>query len=369
MEATKELYNERITRIKKAIKLEKNDRTPVIPFVDAFLATATGVKLSDFVLDLNKSHEVMIDGTKLLGDIDAASGSCSTAQLSGMICLSNLKLPGRELPDNMLWQIDEREVMTTDDYDTILNNGFEVFQANYHSTRINVDLAAVGEWALKCPQFDKDMKDEGYPIYLGGAISHPIDYLSGGRTMGKFMVDLRRMPDKIEAVMDVITDANIKAMKQVVKNAVEPVTVFVAMARACPDFYNPKMWERFIWKYLKKITEAIIETGIPASFHVDANWERGLDYFREFPKGTCVFETDGTTDIYKIKEKLGDRMCIKGDVHAAKLALGTPDEVYNYSTQLIKDMGTGFILSSGCSVPANAKLENVKAMIAAATGK
>ena len=29
----------------------------------------------------------------------------------------------------------------------------------------------------------------------------------------------------------------------------------------------------------------------------------------------------------------------------------------------------GFILQSGCDIPANAKLENVKAMVAAATGK
>jgi uroporphyrinogen-III decarboxylase len=61
-------------------------------------------------------------------------------------------------------------------------------------------------------------------------------------------------------------------------------------------------------------------------------------------------------------------MCIKGDVQAAKLALGNPDEIYNYCTKLIKDMGPGFILSSGCSVPPNAKVENVKAMIAAANG-
>lgn len=52
------------------------------------------------------------------------------------------------------------------------------------------------------------------------------------------------------------------------------------------------------------------------------------------------------------------------------LTLGTPDEVYNYSTKLIKDLGpTGYILGQGCDIPPNSKVENVKAMIAAATGK
>lgn len=368
MKTAQELYNERLTRIKKAIAFEKTDRTPVVPYADAFLSIANGVKLSDYVSNPEISNKVQIDGVKYFG-FDGSSGSYSNAQMMGMIFFSNLKLPGRELPDNMLWQIDEREFMTADDYDTIINKGFTEFQNNFYATKINVDFKKVGEIITKVPQFDRNVRDEGYPLYYAGAISHPVDYLSGGRTMSKFMMDLRRIPEKVEAAMDMITDANIKTMKLGLQNAVDPVSVFIAMGRGCPDFYNPKLWERFIWKPLKKITDAVIETGVIANFHIDANWERALDYFKDFQKGTCVFETDGTTDIYKIKEKLGDRMCIKGDVQAAKLTLGTPDEVYNYSTQLIKDMGTGFILGSGCGVPPNAKVENVKAMVSAATGK
>jgi uroporphyrinogen-III decarboxylase len=140
-------------------------------------------------------------------------------------------------------------------------------------------------------------------------------------------------------------------------------------ARGASEFFAPKLWKRFIWKYLKETVDVIIEEGAIADIHIDSNWERDLSFFREFPKAKCVFETDSATDIHKIKEVLGDHMCIKGDVPAAKLALGTPDEVYNYCKQLINDMGPGFILSSGCSIPPNAKLENVKAMISAATGK
>ncbi|OAA83778.1 uroporphyrinogen decarboxylase family protein [Clostridium coskatii] len=105
------------------------------------------------------------------------------------------------------------------------------------------------------------------------------------------------------------------------------------------------------------------------AIHCDGNWERDLSYFKDFPKGKVIFETDGMTDIYKIKEVLGSTVCIKGDVPAAKLVLSTPDDIYSYSKKLIDDMGTGFILASGCSIPPNAKVENVKAMISAATGR
>lgn len=72
----------------------------------------------------------------------------------------------------------------------------------------------------------------------------------------------------------------------------------------------------------------------------------------------------------KLAEVMADRMCINGDVPPSLLALGTEDEVYNYSAKLIKETGSeGFILGQGCDIPVNAKIENVKAMISAATGK
>ena len=41
----------------------------------------------------------------------------------GTIILSSTKLPGRELPDDKLWQVDEKGLMTEEDYDTIINKG------------------------------------------------------------------------------------------------------------------------------------------------------------------------------------------------------------------------------------------------------
>jgi uroporphyrinogen-III decarboxylase len=49
------------------------------------------------------------------------------------------------------------------------------------------------------------------------------------------------------------------------------------------------------------------------------------------------------------------------------LAYGSANDVYDYCTKLIRDVGpkTGLILSSGCDCPLNAKDENVDAMIQA----
>lgn len=368
MKTTQELYNERFTRFKKALNLEKPDRTPVVMMGDSFCAVQQGVKLSEFCKSIEYSNKVIVDSLKYFEDFDGATATFNVARIFPLIFMSRIKLPGRELPDNMLWQLDERELMTVEDYDTIINKGWSSFMPGFVEDKLKVDLGALTEEMAYIPQAMKNVEDAGFVVYSPVVTTTVNEYLGGGRSMTKFMRDLFRMPDKVEAVLEVIQKENLESLRQQIRQ-LKPTVVFVSPARGASEFYSPKLWERFVWKYIKETADMIIEEGAICDIHCDSNWERDLDYFKAFPKGKCVFETDGTTDIYKIKEKLGDRMCIKGDVPSQKLVLGTPDEVYDYCTRIIKDVGPGLILSSGCSIPPNAKVENIKAMLAAATGK
>jgi len=58
-------------------------------------------------------------------------------------------------------------------------------------------------------------------------------------------------------------------------------------------------------------------------------------------------------------------MCIMGDVPASLLSIGTTEDVVAYCEKLIDIVGKdgGFILSTGCECPIDAKFDNVKAMI------
>jgi len=368
MKSNQELLDERTNRVMKAIALEKTDRTPMVLMADAFCAKHMGVKLADFCSSLKASSKVILDSAKALGDFDGMNSAFAAGPLFPLIFMSKVKMPGRELADDILWQLDEREVMTHEDYDTILNKGWGPFMGEYVTNRLGVDLNTLMGELSDTPQMVKNFNDAGYMIYSPLVMITVNEYLSGGRSMPRFINDLYKMPDKVEAVLDVIQKEQIDMIRLQIR-ATNSKVVFMAPSRGASEFWSPKLWERFVWKYIKGLADAVIEEGAIVNFHIDARWDRDLKYFRSFPKGKAVFETDGATDIYKIKEVLGDRMCIKGDVAAVMLALGTPDEVYNYCTKLINDMGPGFILSCGCSAPPNAKLENVKAMISAATGK
>jgi uroporphyrinogen-III decarboxylase len=60
---------------------------------------------------------------------------------------------------------------------------------------------------------------------------------------------------------------------------------------------------------------------------------------------------------------------LKGDISAALMSIGKPEDVAAYSKRLIDEVGAdgGFILGTGCSVPPDAKFENLRAMVE--TGK
>ncbi|HWQ77287.1 MAG TPA: uroporphyrinogen decarboxylase family protein [Anaerovoracaceae bacterium] len=368
MKTNQELLNERTERFTKTLALEKADRAPIILMIDGFCAVHTGVKMSDFCSSVKRSNEVMLDSIKRLGNVDGVTAAFAVGPIFPLIFMAKVKVPGRELPENMLWQLDESEMMTPEDYDTIINKGWGNFMPDYLINRLGFDLPGAAEQLSYSPQAIQNFNDAGYVVYSPLVTITVNEYLSGGRSMSKFMRDLYKMPDKVEAALEVIQKESLEQLRQQVR-AIKPTVVFVSPARGASEFFAPKLWERFVWKYLKETADMIIEEGAICDIHADGNWERDLDYFLDFPKGKIVFECDGATDIYKIKEKLGDKYCIKGDIPAALMVLGTPDEVYNFCRKRIEDMGTGYILSNGCTCPMNAKLENVEAMIAAATGK
>lgn len=61
-----------------------------------------------------------------------------------------------------------------------------------------------------------------------------------------------------------------------------------------------------------------------------------------------------------------NKIAVWGDVHPSMLCTGSYDDVYKHCMDLKEAYGPGIILSAGCSYPPQSKLENIRAMQAAA---
>ena len=362
--------NDRLTRIRKAVALQKPDRVPVVLEYCSFAAKVTNTTMPEFLLNHKKSVDVMIQAYQLVteaGKIDAMNyGDFSPYDLS-YLWLSKVRVPGVDLPADASFQVLEKEIMTVKDYDRILDGGWPEFYKAFIKERIFENVPS--EYLpFNQPKVDviKEWAKNGVPVLMGGAIAPPFEFLCGGRSLNAFFMDLFDMPDKVLAVMDAMMPHISGPVCQKAKREGYP-GVWVGGWRGAPAMISPEMWNRFFWPYFRRLVLDVVEYGLIPIFHLDSGWDRELARFRELPKGKIIMALDGHTDIFKAKEVLGDHMCIMGDVPATMLAFEDPDTVYAYCSKLIRELGPeGFILQSGCDIPENAKLENVRAMVAAA---
>jgi hypothetical protein len=363
-----DLYGQRMARLKAAIALRKPDRTPVMSWSDAFCANHVGAPMSRFSQEPLFATEVIADSFSRMPGFDACERGTAIPDWLGAAFLSKVKVAGRDLPEGSVWNIDERERLIEGDYDRIATGGWNAFFVEYCRERLDIDVTAFSAKRARAQEDCYHRMDAiGMPVYTVVIVpSSPLEPLSAGRSMGRFIRDLFRTPDRVQAAMDAMMHDFLAVLRQSLRGgARKPLSVFLGCARSSPEFLSPKLFERFTWPYLRQMIQAVLEEGVVANLHLDTRWDRELERFTEFPKGTCLLATDHATDIRKAKAILGSTMCIKGDVPSPLLAFGTPSEVHAYCRRLIEDMGDGFILAPACTMPANAKVENVEAMLAA----
>ena len=365
------LYQERFDRIKKTIALEPVDQVPIAYMGVAFSPRYNGMSIAEFCENPESAAQVTFATAKKL-DFDAvnlASAGRITPLLTA-IWLSRLGVPGRDLPADSLWQVREAEVMTVEDYDTIVNIGWPAFFGSYLPRVIDPQEfgMSMGWMGQNTPRIQQQYRDAGIVIVCDAPVSVgiPFEYLCGGRSMQKFFLDLYRMPDRIKAAMDVIQAAQLEAIK-----AAPPFGgirgTWVGGWRAASALVAPRLWNKFVWPYILEQVEACVAVGITPVLHWDQDWTRDLVRLQELPAKKVILNPDGMTDMRKFKELVGDRMAMMGDIPASILAAGTPDDVYTYvRDQVALFEGRGLILCPGCDAPINTKPENMEAFVAAA---
>jgi hypothetical protein len=338
-----------------------------------------GITQGEHFRNQTRGFQALLEIFDELGGWDIAFTDTMTTPIRNILeAPMIIKVPGQDIPEDDVIQWEETEVLKQEDYDRIIELGWKKFitdfyprfrgwgTAEYH-TRVKrkADLELI---SIKA--FNKQWEQRGIPILGGAGPFSPLMMLSCSRSMTNFMLDTHRIPDKVEAVMDAMVSDIIDVSIQSVKDSgVEPPmgipVALIVLERGGCGYFPVKVFERFELPYLKLMVEAFVAERITPILHFDQDWTLNLPYLKELPRGKCIAQFDSTTDIFKAKEILRDHVCIMGDVSASLLSLGTLSEVVDYCKKLIDMVGKGggFILGVGCSVPVDAKFENVKAMI------
>lgn len=361
-------YEKSLERITNAVQMKKVDKIPVSINGPAFIAHAQGMSIKDYISDFPRAVEETINFLDRIGEVESVQTPIMNPYGQSRQWLSPVAIPGVDLPDDELWQIKEAETMKQEEYEKVFEMGYYSFIDWFLKTKLNDPDAKMADFLKFKPEAIRKTEKKGYVVLNHASLVIPFETFCGGRSLPCFLVDdLIEEPELVDQAFEVASRESLEYYRKMLA-ATKPFAVWVGGWRSSPKYISPPIFDKYVWPDFYAHTMLAIEYGAIPVFHLDGSWELALEYFNELPAGKCIMGLDGTTDIRKAREILGDRMCLMGDVPATKLAFGTPDEVYSYVRSTIEDVGedTGLIICSGCDIPANGKYENVQAMVEAA---
>jgi uroporphyrinogen-III decarboxylase len=217
----------------------------------------------------------------------------------------------------------------------------------------NAALGSLGE----------ELNQLGFPAFCQAACFTPFDVVSDRlRGMRGSMLDMFRQPEKRIEISNKILPVMIGMAASMAMMSGNP-RVFIPLHRGAHGFMSLKQFEKFYWPTLKGLFMGLIEAGlIPCPFF-EGDYTSRLEYLLEIPKGKMIGYFD-CSDIFKVKEILGNHMCIMGNVPSSLLQTGTTEDVKAHCKQLIDVIGNdgGYIMAPRSAID-EVKPENLKAMI------
>lgn len=132
-----------------------------------------------------------------------------------------------------------------------------------------------------------------------------------------------------------------------------------------PALIGPQRFKEFVLPYEIEAAATIQgEYGIPYAIHICGRTDEVHDVWSEV--GSACIEVDHKTNFQSLREKTYGKTALLGNIDTGLLCLGSTGEVGAACENLLKEAGVGakgVILSSGCMLGSNTKLENLRAIV------
>jgi len=399
-------YTARAQRLQDALELKQPDRVPIVLWFGLFLADYAGITRQELFENPEKAHEIL-EEVAMKYQPDAYSGVRLNPEPSKILGDRMTKWPGHGLGPQGSFQFDEHEFMKAEDYDAFLNDpsdfsirsylprafkeleglaklsslGISLF--GYYSLsdttalldpQVITAFEALTKAAKATMKFNKQMATStqkmaelGFPsssFRAGALLEAPFDFMSDTlRGMRGIFLDMMRIPDKL-------LEAEQRVLKIQVDHAIafSEATglkgAFIPLHRGSDGFMSLKQFEKFYWPQLKDMIYQLIDAGIRPFVFYEGVWDQRLEYLAELPKGKTIGEFQDS-DIFKVKEIVGDTMCIFGGMPIPLLKNGTPEEIREHTKEVCERAGKdgGFIMAPSVMELEGIKPENIQVWV------
>jgi hypothetical protein len=179
-------------------------------------------------------------------------------------------------------------------------------------------------------------------------------------------------PDDMTEFMEISTENAVKKVNAVADLKMSPVVLVAEdFATIQGPIFSPDFLEKYLYSYVKKLTEAWKSHGIKVIYHSDGNYKKVIpDLIACGVDGFYCLEPGCGMDIVELKKNWSDMVWAGGLDGIELMERGTVEDVKKEVRRQIIETGVlnsgGIIMGTASEITPNTKPENFKAMLDAA---
>lgn len=328
-----------LERIKAYNKGEEIDRLPCVPIVGNTAARIIGVKVSDFRGNGKLLAKAQIESYKLFkyDSIRIFTDLYTQAEAMGAKVF---------YPYDETAYLEEPALKSINEIDKLEPlNPYKDGNIPHHLEAMKIALDNVGK-----------------EVSVTGALVGPFtnaSFLIGAESLVRLTI---RNPEAVHRLCEISLESALRYAKAIIDIGCTPS---LTDAMSSCTVISPRQFKEFSLPYLKKLIAYIHSRGKSVTLHICGKTNKIWEYMVE--AGADCISIDNDASLLEAKLKVGDKVRLMGNVKPSEVMLqGIPEDVRKASIDCIKeayDNPKGFILASGCSLPTETPLRNIKAMM------
>ncbi len=332
-----------LERMRNLLQGKPIDRVPFVPFIYGFTGVNIGYSLEEFWSDGEKMFESQMR-TRQMYDYDGAP-MYTYADYGAWEFGGQLKFPTKR--HEMAPIVIRRPIQTEED-------GWNLQLPNVKT----VGCLPIGI------EFSKMQRKFGMPAMPPSAgVFNMAGSLVGAETWCRWLI---KKPDLCHHILRLTTEHRIQVLQYWI-DTFGPGNVQARDGAAIESnqLISPKQFKDFALPYIRELHERILAMPVIKCIptHICGEQNLNLPYWAEVDYGDPGMCSIGhEVDIEYAIKLLGDRNIIMGNINPSIIQIGRPEEVYEECRKAIekgKKAPRGFILMSGCEVPALAPPYNI----------
>jgi uroporphyrinogen decarboxylase len=210
----------------------------------------------------------------------------------------------------------------------------------------------------------REMSGQEFFVSMHGDATYSVP---GGKRMMEFVGRIADDPDGVKSQAQKMVDEALVAAARIKEWGT--VDGFCLCSDYCYNdnpFLSPAMFDDYITPYLVQLVAGYREMGFYTIKHTDGNIMPILDSLMAAkPHALHSLDPQGGIDLAELKQRIGDQVCLVGNVNCGLLQTGTDEEICEDVRRALRDgmPGGGYVFGTSNCIYTGVSLERYEMML------